>query len=131
MLNSDGISCVMSQRVLNFLLQLAPQHFYHTTKISKENIKISLKRGPCQFCRRQCSNHSRSYNSAINFLDMNVLRQLTRNLHSQKKRFLNGSSEWSTVLPGTFCYLNQAKGSPNYIQLWRTIKGSSFSCEEP
>ena len=48
-----------------------------------------------------------------------------------EKRFLNGSPEWSTVLPGTFCYLNQAKGSPNYTQLWRTIKGSSFSCEEP
>ena len=25
---------------------------------------------------------------------------------------------------GIFCYLNQAKGSPNYTQLRRTIKGS-------
>ena len=47
-----------------------------------------------------------------------------------KKGFFNGSSEWPKVLPGTFCYLNQGK-SPNYTQLWRTIKGSSFSCEEP
>ena len=52
-------------------------------------------------------------------------------LHSQKKGFFNGSSEWPKVLPGTFCYLNQGKGSPNYARLWRTIKGSSFSCEEP
>ena len=51
--------------------------------------------------------------------------------YTQKKRFFNGSSEWSKVLSGTFCYLNQAKGSPNYTQLWRTIKGSSFSFEEP
>ena len=36
---------------------------------------------------------------------------------SEKKRLFNGSSEWSKVLPGTFCYLNQAKGSPNYTQL--------------
>ena len=52
-------------------------------------------------------------------------------IHSQKKRFFNGSSEWSKVLPGTFYYLNQAKTSPNYTQLWRTKKGASFSCEEP
>ena len=42
-----------------------------------------------------------------------------------KKTFFNGSSEWSKVPPGTFCYLNQAKESPDYTQLWRTIKGSS------
>ena len=38
-------------------------------------------------------------------------------LHSQKKGFFNGSSKWPKVLPGTFCYLNQAKRSPNYTQL--------------
>ena len=38
-------------------------------------------------------------------------------VHSQKKGFFNGSSKWPKVLPGTFCYLNQAKGSPNYTQL--------------
>ena len=50
---------------------------------------------------------------------------------SQKKGLFNGSSEWSKVLPGPFCYLNQGKGSPNYTQLRRTIRNSSSSCEEP
>ena len=49
----------------------------------------------------------------------------------QKKGFFNGSSEGSMRLHESFCCLNQAKGSPNYTQLWRAIKGSSFSCEEP
>ena len=35
----------------------------------------------------------------------------------RKKGFFNGSSEWPKVLPGTFCYLNQGKRSPNYTQL--------------
>ena len=52
-------------------------------------------------------------------------------IHSQKKGFFNSSSEGSKILPRTFCNLKQAKESPNYTQLWRTIKGSSFSCEEP
>ena len=51
-------------------------------------------------------------------------------VHSQKNGF-NGSSEWTMVPPGTFCYLNQANESPNYTQLYRTIKGSSFPCGEP
>ena len=34
----------------------------------------------------------------------------------RKKRLFNGSSEWSKVLPGTFCDLNQAKGSSIYTQ---------------
>ena len=37
-----------------------------------------------------------------------------------EKRFFNGSSEWSKVLPRTFCYLNQGKGSQTIL-----------SCEEP
>ena len=41
----------------------------------------------------------------------------TLSVHSQKKGFFNGSSKWPKVLPGTFCYLNQAKGSQNYTQL--------------
>ena len=49
----------------------------------------------------------------------------------RKKGFFNGSSVWSKGQPDPFCYLNQAKGSPKYTQLWRTLNGSSFSCEKP
>ena len=51
--------------------------------------------------------------------------------YTLKKGFFNGSSEWSKIQPGTFYYLSQAKGSPNYTQLGRALKCSLFSCEEP
>ena len=38
----------------------------------------------------------------------------------RKKEFFNGSLELSKVRPGTFCYLNQTKGSSKYTRLWRT-----------
>ena len=65
--------------------------------------------------------HYIEYNSRISygfvFENGHIITQFIELLHSQKKGFFNGSSEWPKVLPGPFCYLNQAKGSPNYTQL--------------
>ena len=44
-----------------------------------------------------------------------------RRIHSQNKKCLNGSSEWSRVRPGTFSNFNQAEGFPKCTELWRTL----------